>query len=82
MKLMTTSVTAFAALGVLAGASLSASACEFGKKNVTAAVTPPAIQDEVAAPASTISPVLLADAQAALVPTAPREEPLEEAMTD
>jgi hypothetical protein len=82
MKLMTTSVTAFAALGILAGASLSASACEYGKKNVTAAVTPPATQENVAAPATTVSPMLLADAQAALVPVAPREEPLAESVTD
>ncbi len=82
MKFMTTSVTAFAALAVLAGASLSAGACEFGKKNVTAAVTPPAGQEDVVAPATAVSPVLLADARAALVPVAPREESLEAAATD
>ena len=50
MKLMTTSVTALAVFGILAGASLSAAACEFHKSHVTAAVTPPATQEEVAVP--------------------------------
>ena len=62
MKLMTTSVTALAAFGILAGASLSAAACDFHKNHVTAAVTPPATQEDVAAPASTVDPMLLADA--------------------
>ena len=82
MKLMTTSVTALAALGILAGASLSAAACEFHKNHVTAAVTPPATQEEVAVPATAIDPVLLADAEVALVPVAPKEEPLEETAAD
>ena len=82
MKLMTTSVTALATFGILAGASLSAAACEFHKSHVTAAVTPPATQEEVAVPATTIDPVLLADAEVALVPVAPKEESLEETAAD
>ena len=82
MKLMTTSVTALAALGILTGASLSAAACEFHKNRVTAAVTPQATQEEVAVPATAIDPVLLADAEVALVPVAPKEEPLEETAAD
>ena len=71
MKLMTTSVTALAAFGILAGAGLSASACEFGK-GVTAAVTPPAVSEDVTASAPTVDPMLLADAsKAMLVPVAP-----------
>jgi hypothetical protein len=82
MKLMTTSVTALAAVGILAGASLSATACDFHKGHVTAAVTPPATQEEVVVPATTIDPVLLANAEVALVPVAPKEEPLEETAAD
>ena len=83
MKLMTTSVTALAACGILAGASLSAAACDFHKNHVTAAATSPASQEDVAAPASTVDPMLLADAtKAAIVPVAPKEEPLEETVTD
>jgi hypothetical protein len=83
MKLMTTSVTALDAFGILAGASLSATACDFHKSHVTAAVTPPATQEDVAVPASTVDPTLLADAaKAMIVPVAPKEEPLEETATD
>ena len=82
MKLMTTSVTAFAAIGILAGVSLSASACVLHKGHVTAAVSPPAQLEEVAVPATTIDPVLLADAEVVLVPVAPKEEPLEETAAD
>ena len=78
MKMMSTSLTMLAAFGVLAGASVAASACEFKKSNVTAVATPPATQEDVAAPASSIDPVLLADARAVLVPVAPREEPATE----
>jgi hypothetical protein len=81
MKLMTASVTALAAFGILAGASLSASACPAHKNHVTAAVTPPVTQD-IAAPASAVDPVLIAEAKAAIVPVAPREESLEETATD
>lgn len=79
MKLMTTSVTAF---GILAGASLSAAACPAHKNHVTAAVTPPATQEDVAAPATIVDPVLFAEARAAIVPVAPKEEPLEATATD
>lgn len=83
MKLMTTSMTALAAFDIVAGASLSASACEFHKSHVTAAVTPPAAQEEAVVPATTVDPVLLADAaKAAIVPVAPKEEPLEETAVD
>lgn len=83
MKLMTTSVTALAAFGILAGASLSAGACEFHKNHVTAAATPPAAQEEVAAPATAVDPVLLADAaNAAIVPVAPKEEPADATAAD
>jgi hypothetical protein len=83
MKLMTTSVTALAAFGILAAASLSATACDFHKSHVTAAVTPPATQEDVAVPASTVDPTLLADAaKAMIVPVPPKEEPLEETATD
>jgi len=82
MKLATTSVTALAAFGILAGASLSASACPFHKNHVTAAATPPATQEQVVVPATAIDPVVLADAKAAIVPAAPKEEPLEESAVD
>ncbi len=82
MKLMTTSVTALATVGILAGASLSAAACDFHKGHVTAAVSPPATQEEVAVPATIIDPVLLAEAKVAIVPVAPKEEPLEEMTAD
>jgi len=78
MKLMSTSLTTLAAFGIVAGASVAASACDFHKSHVSAAVTPPATQEDVAAPASTLDPVRLADAQAVLVPVAPREEPVAE----
>ncbi len=82
MKLMTTSVTALAAFGILAGASLSAAACPAHKNHVTAAVTPPTTQEDVAVPATIVDPVLVAEARAAIVPVAPKEEPLEETVTD
>ncbi|HET7715956.1 MAG TPA: hypothetical protein VFK86_10045 [Bauldia sp.] len=82
MKLMTTSVTAFAAFGILAGASLSALACDFHKSHVTAAATPPATQDQVAVPATAVDPVVLADAKAKLLPAPPKEDPLEAAAAD
>ncbi len=83
MKFMTTSQTTFAAFGILAGASVAASACPFQKNNVTAAAPPPATQEEVVvAPATTVDPVLLADARAALVPVAPREESVEATIAD
>jgi hypothetical protein len=81
MNLMTTSMTALAAFGILAGASLAASACPAHKNHVTAAVTPPVTED-VAAPASAVDPVLIAEAKAAIVPVAPKEEPLEETASD
>ena len=77
MKIMTTSLTTLAAFGIIAGASVAASACDFHKNHVTAAASP-ATQEDVAAPASAIDPVRLADAQAVLVPVAPREEPATE----
>ena len=82
MKLMTTSVTVLAAFGMLAGAGLSAAACEFHKNHVTAAVAPPAVEEDVAASATTVDPVLLAEARAAIVPVAPKEEPIEASETD
>ena len=82
MKFMTTSLTTFAAFGILAGASFAASACPFQKNSVTAAAPPPATQEEVVAPATTVDPVLLADARAALVPVAPREESSEAVAID
>jgi hypothetical protein len=78
MKFMTTSLTTLAAVGILAAASTVASACPFQKNNVTAAAPPPATQEDVAAPATIVDPVLLADARAALVPVAPREQPVAE----
>ncbi len=78
MKLMSTSLTTLAAFGIVAGAGVAASACDFHKSHVSAAVTPPATQEDVAAPASTLDPVRLADAQAVLVPVAPREEAVAE----
>jgi len=82
MKLMTTSVTALAAFGILAGASLSAAACPAHKNHVTAAVTPPATQEDVAVPATTVDPFMLAEAGVAIVPVAPKEEALEETAAD
>jgi hypothetical protein len=82
MKLMTTSVTALAAFGILAAASLSAAACPAHKNHVTAAATPPVTQEDVAVPATTVDPFVLAEAKAAIIPAAPKEEPLEAAVTD
>lgn len=83
MKLMTTSVTALAAFGMLAGASLSAAACPAHKNHVTAAASPPVTQEEVAVPATAVDPLMLADAAGvAIVPVAPREDPLEGAAID
>ena len=78
MKPMSTSLTTVAAFGILAAATTVAAACPFQKNNVTAAAPPPATQEDVAAPASTVDPIRLADAQAMLVPVAPREEPVAE----
>lgn len=82
MKLTTTSVTALAAFGILAVASLSATACPAHKNHVTAAVTPPPTQEDVAVPATTVDPVMLAEAGVAIVPVAPKEEPIEETTVD
>jgi len=79
MNLMSTSLTTLAAFGILAGAGVAASACDYHKNHVSAAATPPAAtQEDAAAPATAIDPVRLADAQAVLVPVAPREEPVAE----
>ena len=78
MKPMSTPLTTLAAFGILAMASTVASACPFQKNSVTAAAPPPATQEDVAAPASAIDLVQLADARAVLVPVAPREEPVAE----
>lgn len=78
MKLMTTSLTTLAAFGIVAVASVAASACDFHKSHVTAAAPAPASDDGATAPASAIDPIRLADAQAVLVPVAPREEPVAE----
>jgi hypothetical protein len=78
MNLMTTSLTTLAAGGLLAVASVAASACDFHKNHVTAAASP-VIQEDVAAPATTVDPMRVADAaKAVLVPVAPREETLTE----
>jgi hypothetical protein len=78
MKFMTTSLTTLAAVGMFVAAGSVASACPFQKNNVTAAAPPPATQEDVAAPATTVDPVLLADARAALAPVAPREDSVAE----
>jgi hypothetical protein len=82
MKLMTTSVTMLAAFGMFAGAGLSAAACPAHKNHVTAEAASPATQEDVAAPATIVDPVLLAEARAAIVPIAPKEEPIEATGTD
>ncbi len=74
MKIVSASVTAFAAIGFVAGASVAASACEWHKNDVTAAVTPAPVEQEVAAPATAIDPVLLAElGDEAIVPRKPEE---------
>ena len=74
MKIVSTSVTALAAIGIVAGAGLAASACEWHESHVTAAVTPAPAEEEVAAPATAIDPVLLAElGDEALVPRKPEE---------
>jgi hypothetical protein len=83
MKIKTTSAFVLAACGLVAAASLPAGACEFHKNHVTAAVNPPPVEETVAAPATTVDPMVLADAaKAVLVPVAPREESLEAVETD
>jgi hypothetical protein len=83
MKLMTTSVTVLAAFGLLAGASLTASACDFHKSHVTASAAPPAVEETATVPATSVDPVLVAQAaKAVILPAAPKEEPLEETAAD
>lgn len=77
MKFMTTSLTTLAAVGMLVAAGSVASACPAHKNHVTAAAQP-ATQDDVAAPATAVDPVLVADTRAALAPVPPREESVAE----
>ncbi|MEO8668915.1 MAG: hypothetical protein ABI399_10385 [Bauldia sp.] len=62
MKFLTTSAVLFAAM-LLAGAG-NAGACEWQKQAMAAAATPPA-ETTVAAPATTIDPVVLAEIEKA-----------------
>ncbi len=72
MKLMTTSLTAVAAFGILAVANVAANACPGHKNHVSAAVTAP-VTDDVVAPATVVDPVQVAEAaQAVLVPASPQ----------
>lgn len=68
MKIVTTSATALMAIGMVAGASVGASACEWMK---SAAATP--VPQEIAAPATDVDPVRLAELGSAIVPRAPEE---------
>lgn len=77
MKIVSTSVTALAAIGILAGASVGASACEWQKSQVNAAATSAPVEEEMAAPATQIDPVLLADLGTAAIVPRPPEEVLE-----
>jgi hypothetical protein len=77
MKIVSTSVTALAAIGILAGASVAASACEWHKSHVTTAATPAPVEQEIAAPATQIDPVLLADLRTVAIVPRPPEEILE-----
>ncbi|SDB05169.1 hypothetical protein [Bauldia litoralis] len=80
MKIVSTSVTALTAFGIIAGASVAASACEWHKSHVTAAARPAPVKEEVAAPATTIDPMQIADMGGeALVPRKPEVEALEAA---
>jgi hypothetical protein len=79
MKLVSTSVAAFAALGVVLGSSAGALACDWHKQQVTAQATPVPDAEELAAPATALDPVLLAEFdKVALLPILPKEEAAEE----
>ncbi|MCB1495605.1 MAG: hypothetical protein KDJ86_07465 [Bauldia sp.] len=72
MKLVSTSVTALAAIGIVAGASVAASACEWHKSHVTASAAP--VEQEATLPASTVDPVVMAElGDEAIVPRKPEE---------
>jgi len=72
MKLVSTSVTAVAAIGILAGVGVAASACEWHKTHVTASAAP--VEQEAVLPASTVDPVVIAElSDKAIVPRKPEE---------
>jgi len=78
MKVVSTSVTALAAISFVAGASIAASACEWHATHVTAAATPPPVEEQTAAPATKVDPVVVAElGKAAILPQPPKEEFLE-----
>lgn len=69
MRMLSTSVTALAAIGIVASVGATASACEWMK---TATATP--VPEEVAAPATNVDPVQLAElGSEAIVPRPPEE---------
>ncbi len=74
MRIVSTSVTALAAIGFIAGAPIAASACEWHAMNVTAAATPAPTKEDVAAPATNVDRVKLAElGKAAIVPQKPEQ---------
>lgn len=72
MTIVKTSIAALAAVGFVAGATSAATACEWAK---TANSSPAPAQEEMAAPATQIDPVVLAEVgKIAIVPRPPEEE--------
>ena len=69
MKIVSTSVSVLAAIGFVVSASAAASACEWMK---SAAATP--VPGELAAPATSVDPVQIAElGSVAIVPRPPEE---------
>ncbi|MCB1487092.1 MAG: hypothetical protein KDJ88_06500 [Bauldia sp.] len=74
MRLVSASITLAAAVGILAGAGVAASACEWHKTHVTASATP--VEQEATLPASSVDPVVIAElGDEAIVPRKPEEAP-------
>jgi hypothetical protein len=75
MRLLTTSVTALAALGLFVSASAAAGGCNWHKNQVTASAPATPAPAATAVPATATDPWLLAQLErAALVPALPKEE--------
>jgi hypothetical protein len=79
MKVVTTSIAAIAAVGLVFGVGASALACDFHAQQVTAAVAPTPSTDNASVPATAVDPVHLARLEkAAILPAAPKEEEVED----
>lgn len=78
MKIISTSVTALAAISFVAGTTFAASACEWHMQN-TAAAKPAPTEEQATAPATKLDPVVVAElGKAAIVPQPPKEDVLQQ----